>query len=75
MCWCVVRVKQRDGELCAVVLEHLRLLCSCVSAIASYVVLSSAIWKVVLSFVNKCCGRLSEVALTSAIMRFIYIAV
>lgn len=67
MCWCVVRVKQRDGELCAVVLEHLRLLCSCVSAIASYVVLSSAIWKVVLSCVSavvscvklcKCSGEL-----------------
>lgn len=52
---------------CAVVLEHLRLLCSCVSAIASYVVLSSAIWKVVLSCVSavvscvklcKCSGEL-----------------
>lgn len=57
--WCVVRVKKRDGELCAVVLEHLRVMCSCVSAIASYVMLSSAIWIVVLSCVSAvaCCVK------------------
>lgn len=52
-------VKKRDGELCAVVLEHLRVMCSCVSAIASYVMLSSAILKVVLSCVSAvaCCVK------------------